>query len=340
MNREPGPAPHPAQGTVVVHRVDSEVLRGNPLGDPTVRDVHVYLPPGHDPARRTPALLGIVGFTGTGASLFNVDPLGEDLRSRLDRLILSGRCPPVIVAAPDCFTRVGGNQYLNSAGTGRYEDFLLQEVLPSVASRHNVGAWGVFGKSSGGYGSIMLGMRHPDVFQAIADHSGDACFELCYMPDFGPALDAFREAGGPARWLERFWADPNRHRRRYHKPLNILGMAAHYSPSSDAAAPLGIDLPFDLETGELRRDIWERWREHDPVNLVERHAEALKRLRLVYVDCGARDEFNLHWGARALVAKLKACGVTPFHEEFDDGHMSIPYRYDVSVPMLAKVLDR
>jgi hypothetical protein len=340
MNREPGAAADPAQGTVVVHRIESEVLRGNPLGDPTARDVHVYLPPGHDPARRTPALLGIVGFTGTGASLFNVDPLGEDLKSRLDRLILSGRCPPVIVAAPDCFTRVGGNQYLNSTGTGRYEDFLIQEVLPSVASRHNVGNWGVFGKSSGGYGSIMLGMRHPDVFPAIADHSGDACFELCYMPDFGPALDAFREAGGPARWLERFWADENRHRRKYHKPLNILGMAAHYSPSANAAAPLGIDLPFDLETGELRRDVWERWREHDPVNLVERHAAALKRLRLVYVDCGTRDEFNLHWGARALVAKLRACGVTPFHEEFEDGHMSISYRYDVSVPMLVKALER
>jgi S-formylglutathione hydrolase FrmB len=325
-------------GSVVVHHVESEVLRGNPLGDPTTRSVHVYLPPGHDPSRPTPALLAIVGFTGTGASLFNVDPLGEDLRTRLDRLILSGRCPPVIVAAPDCFTRVGGNQYLNSAGTGRYEDFLVSEVLPSVEQRHRVLRWGVFGKSSGGYGSIMLGMRRPEVFQAIADHSGDACFELCYMPDFGPALDAYREAGGPARWLERFWADENRHRRKYHKPLNVLGMAAHYSP--DPREPLGIALPFDLETGELRRDVWERWREHDPVNLAPRHAEALQKLRLIYVDCGTRDEFNLHWGARALVHKLRAAGLTPVHEEFDDGHMSISYRYDVSIPMLAKALER
>src|SRR5271165_6219161 len=107
-------------GTLVVHRVESEALRGNPLGDSPLRDVHVYLPPGHDPAKPTPALLALVGFTGTGAMLFNTDPLGEDLRSRLDRLILSGRCPPVIVAAPDCFTRVGGNQYVSSTGTGRY----------------------------------------------------------------------------------------------------------------------------------------------------------------------------------------------------------------------------
>jgi S-formylglutathione hydrolase FrmB len=325
-------------GTVVVHRLRSELLQHNALGDPTERDLHVYLPPGHDPARPTPALLAIVGFTGTGGSLFNVDPLGEDLKSRLDRLILSGMCPPVVVVAPDCFTRVGGNQYINSAATGPYEDYLLAEVMPFVAAQHRIKAWGVFGKSSGGYGAIMLAMRHPGAFAAIADHSGDAGFELCYLPDFPAALDAFREAGGPAAWLERFWADPNRHRRKYLKPLNVMGMAAHYSP--DATAPLGIAFPFDLETGELRPDVWERWRACDPVNLVASHAEALRGLRVLYIDCGVRDEFNLLWGARALVARLRRAGIAPHYEEFDDGHMSISYRYDVSIPLLVKALDQ
>lgn len=326
------------RGSVVVHRVESEVLKGNPLGDPATRDVHVYLPPGHDPDRPTPAILALAGFTGTGASLFNVDPLGEDLARRLDRLILSGACPPVVVAAPDCFTRLGGNQYINSAGTGRYDDFLVGEVLPAVGRTTRVSAWGVLGKSSGGYGAIVLGMRHPEVFSALADHSGDAVFELCYTPDFPAALDAYREAGGPDKWLERFWADVNRHRRKHHKPLNVLAMAAHYAPN--AAAPGGVDLPFDLETGEHRPEVWERWRAHDPVNLVARHAEALRSLRLVYVDAGFRDEFALHWGARALAAKLRRAGAALVHEEFDDGHMSISYRYDVSVPMLVKALSR
>src|SRR5688572_13694107 len=112
---------------VVVHRLDSAVLRDNPLGDPSERELHVYLPPGYqqDGSRRYPTLLGVVGFTGTGAMLFNRDPLGEDLAHRLDRLIGSGACPPLIVAAPDCFTRVGGNQNINSSATGRYEDYLL-----------------------------------------------------------------------------------------------------------------------------------------------------------------------------------------------------------------------
>jgi S-formylglutathione hydrolase FrmB len=332
----PGMSTPVPSGSLVVHRIESTALRNNPLGDPSARDVHLYLPPGHDPARPTPAILALAGFSGTGASLFNADPLGEDMRQRLDRLIHTGACPPVILAAPDCFTRLGGNQYINSEGTGRYEDFLVQELIPSISRMHRICAWGVCGKSSGGYGAMMLGMRHPELFEALANHSGDACFEFCYLPGMPAAMDAFRDAGGPDQWLRRFWSDVNRHRRKYHAPLNIFAMAAHYSPNPKA--PGGIDLPFDLQTGEFRPEVWERWRALDPVNLVDRYASALARLRLLYLDAGVHDEYGLHWGARALVARLRRAGLEPVHEEFDDGHMSTSYRYDVSVPMIAKAL--
>src|SRR5215470_17451690 len=212
---------------VIRHRFTSRVLDGNPLGDPVVRDLFVYVPPDYSPeaSRRWPALLALVGFTGSGGYLFNVDPLTEPLHEKLDRMIASGKCPPVIIAAPDCFTRVGGNQYINSIGTGRYEDYLVDEIIRFVDGHYRTlprGQWGVFGKSSGGYGSIVLGMRRPDAFCALADHSGDANFELCYIPDFGGALDAFRDAGGPAAWLDRFWAEPNRRRHKLHKPINIV----------------------------------------------------------------------------------------------------------------------
>ncbi len=326
-----------SEGTVVVHRLASDVLRGNPLGDPTERDLYVYLPPGYDESRTYPTLLGVVGFTGTGGMLFNVDPLVEGLRARLDRLIGSGACPPVIVVAPDCFTRVGGNQYINSSATGRYEDYLVQEVIPYAKSKFHTGRWGVFGKSSGGYGAIVLAMRHPEVFEAVADHSGDAVFELCYLPEFAEAMDAWREAGGPAKWLDRFWSEPARRKKKYGKPLNMLAMSAHYSPNHNSPH-LGIDFPFDLETGAFRPEVWERWRAWDPVNMVPRHADALARQRLIYVDCGSKDEFALHWGARALVSAMRKAGLSPVHEEFEDGHMSVAYRYDASLPRLAQAL--
>ena len=324
-------------GSIVVHDLESRVLGGNALGDPTRRELWVYLPPGFAPARRYPALLAVVGFTGTGAMLFNRDPLAEDLAHRLDRLIAAGTCPPLIVVAPDCFTRLGGNQYINSTATGRYEDYLVDEIVPFVEKAYPIGRWGVFGKSSGGYGAMVLGMRHPEKFQAVADHSGDANFELCYLPDASAALDAFREAGGPAAWLDRFWADDNRHRGRHMKALNFLAMAAHYSPNP-ASPHLGVDFPFDLDTGEFRPDVWDRWRAWDPVQMVAAHAEKMRALRCLFVDCGTKDEFTLQWGARALVARLRQHGLPVEHQEFDDGHMQITYRYDISVPKLVHAL--
>jgi enterochelin esterase-like enzyme len=209
--------------------------------------------------------------------------------------------------------------------------------MPFIGKTYSAGRWGVMGKSSGGYGAMLLGMRHAGDLHAVADHSGDSNFELCYIHEFGEALDRFREAGGPSKWLAAFWADENRHRKKYMRPLDMLAMSAHYSPNP-SSPHLGLDLPVDLDTGQLRWDVWERWRAWDPVNLVEKHKDALRSLRLIYIDCGSRDEWNLHWGARALVATMRKHGLTPHYEEFEDGHMSISYRYDVSIPMLVKAL--
>ena len=326
---------------IETNRIESKLLEGTPLGDPAQRDLTVYLPPGYDvdPARRYPVLLAVVGFTGTGAMLFNRDPLGEDLKTRMDRLIESGACPPAVIVAPDCFTRVGGNQYINSSATGPYEDHLLQEIVPWIEEKYRVTRWGVFGKSSGGYGAMVLAMRNPDTFRATADHSGDANFELCYLAGFPEALDRYREAGGPAAWLESFWADENQHRGKHMNALNSLAMAAHYSPNPDSPH-LGIDFPFDLDTGEFRADVWERWRAWDPVQMVDRYADNLRKLDLIYIDCGEKDEWALHWGARALAARIRAAGIECIHEEFDDGHRSISYRYDRSLPLLLEALSR
>lgn len=326
------------QGRLVEETFESEILKGNPLGDPSERDVLIYLPPGYG-KEEAPVVYGIVGYTGTGRMLLNVDPLMEDLRSKMDRLIAEGKCGPMIVVMPDCFTRVGGNQYLNSSAIGAYEDYLIQEVIPLVEERYRCGRRAIWGKSSGGYGSMVLGMRHPDVFSALANHSGDSAFEYCYIPDFSKALKAFREAGGPEAWLEGYWERPDRRRKDLLPVLNTLGMAAHYSPNPQSPI-MGIDFPFDLETGEFRSEVWVRWREWDPVNMVERYADNLRKLELIYIDCGTEDEFSLIWGSRILHAKLEALGIPHYYEEFDDGHMNVTYRYDVSLPLLYEALSR
>src|SRR5580692_1202546 len=118
-------------GTVHRFVVSSEVLKGNLLGDPTDRVVDVYVPAGHDGAG-LPLLVDIVGFTAGGPAHTNWKGFGENVPERLDRLIGEGAMPPVVVAFPDCFTRVGGNQYVNSASTGAWADFLTTEMLAAV----------------------------------------------------------------------------------------------------------------------------------------------------------------------------------------------------------------
>src|ERR1700758_2159328 len=157
------------RGEVKRLEIDSKVLAGNPLGDPHVRDLYLYLPPGFIAGDRPPLLVDLVGFTGSGQSHVNWKSFGENLPERLDRLIGEQRMPPVAVALPDCFSRLGGNQYINSASIGAWEDFLLHEMLPAIECRFGCGGTGrrgVFGKSSGGYGAITHALRHADIWAA------------------------------------------------------------------------------------------------------------------------------------------------------------------------------
>lgn len=332
------------EGWVGREKVASRALEGNALGDPTLRDVYVYLPPGYDkapPSRRYPLVLLLTGFTGLGESPFQRQAFSESLNERLDRLIGERRMAPMIVASPDCFTSLGGSQYVDSAAVGNYETFVVREVVPHLDAvlrtrpgpRHR----GIVGKSSGGYGALMLGMKHPDVFGAVASHAGDAYFDYCYAYDFVKCWDALRDAGGVREWLAKFRAKP----KKTHADtlvLNIVAMAACYSPNE--RSPWGFDLPFDLETAEMDEAVLARWRRVDPVNACRRYARNIRRLRGMYLDCGLRDEFALHAGTRILVRRLKelGTGVPIVHEEFDDGHMGINYRYDRSLVQLARWL--
>jgi enterochelin esterase-like enzyme len=327
------------KGKVILHKYESKILKTNPLKDPYLRDLIVYLPPGysHTSSKGYSAVVGLAGFGGNGKMMLNTDPLGENIEDRMNRLISCNECGPLILVLIDCFTRFGGNQYLNSSATGRYEDYIIKEIVPFVNKSYNVSKYAVWGKSSGGYGSIVLGMKHPDVFAGLADHSGDSGFEYCYIQDFPKAADAFRDVGGPKKWLDNFWKKPNRHQQLDAAPLNVLAMAGHYSPNPKSKE-LGLDLPFDVTTGEIRTSIWNRWLSRDPVRMVERYSENLRKLKLIYIDCGTKDEFNLHWGARMLHTKLEKLHIAHFYEEFDDGHMNTSYRYDISLPKIYSAL--
>src|SRR4051812_47976186 len=176
-------------GTLRIETIESAVLRANPLGDPAARRVAVWLPPSYESSRerRYPVIYWLAGFTGTGEMMFQGSPWQPGLGERLDRLVGSGAMGEVIVVAPDCFTRLGGSQYIDSPATGAYETHLVTELVPEIdrrfPTRPERAARGIGGKSSGGFGALVLAMRHPSLFSAAASHAGDAYFELSVIPD-------------------------------------------------------------------------------------------------------------------------------------------------------------
>jgi S-formylglutathione hydrolase FrmB len=325
-------------GSVSRVTVESQVLKSNMLGDPSARTVDVYVPSGHD-GRGLPLLVVLAGFTGSGLSHTNWVGFRENLPERLDRLIGEQQMPPVVVAFPDCFTRLGGNQYVNSASVGAWEDFLLREMLPAIEQRFGCGGpgrRGVFGKSSGGYGAITHALRHSDTWSAAACHSGDMGFELCYLPDMPAALRALAGVGNS---IERWWQQleaAQKHPEGAFRVFNVLAMAASYDP--DPAQFLGLRLPVTFDTCEIIKERWANWLRHDPVVAIETHADNLRRLKALYIDCGEKDQFNLVYGARRFVRRLTELGVSHRYDEFPDNHSGVDYRMDMSLPFLAAAL--
>jgi S-formylglutathione hydrolase FrmB len=327
--------------SVVIETIESRALAGNPLGDPTARQIAIWLPPSYDraPARRYPVIYWLAGYGGTGQMLFSGSPWQPGLGARLDRLIAGGRMGEAIVVAPDCFTRWGGAQYLDSPAVGLYETHLLQEVLPAIDARWRTivdrDARAIGGKSSGGFGALVLGMRHPDLFAAVASHAGDMYFELSVLPDLATAARTLRRRGGLDGFLTHFEARERKSGDDF-TTMMVLAQAGAYSPDPDR--PRGVALPFDVETGEIDWAVWRRWKAWDPVEMAAERAEALRAMKLVFVDAGSRDEHHLDLGARILVRRLRALGVACEHEEFDDGHRATAYRYEISLPKLAAAI--
>jgi S-formylglutathione hydrolase FrmB len=331
-------------GRLDEHVFESELLRGNALGDPRRRPLWVYLPPGYDDdeAKRYPSIYVIQGLTGQLDMWRNRFPFRRNFPELADELFASGGSPPAILVYVDCWTSLGGSQFLDSPATGRYHSYVCDEIVPWIDATYRTLAApehrGITGKSSGGYGAMVTPMLRPDLFGGLATHAGDALFESCYLPEFRETTRALRDEYNGS--YERFWQDfrsrPAMSKDSDHVLLNSWCMAACYSADEDGT----VRLPFDPATGELVQEVWERWLEHDPVRMVRTHAEALRSLRAIYIDAGNKDEWYLDLGAEAFRRELAAIGVEDvvFLELFDATHMAIEYRYPLGVKYLAERL--
>jgi S-formylglutathione hydrolase FrmB len=337
-------------GRIDENTITSELLRGNPLGDPWERPLEVYVPPGYDddPERRYPSIYVIQGYTGHLPMWHNRAPWRRPFPELADELFARGDVPPAIVVYVDAWTSVGGSQFLDSPGTGRYHSYLCDEIVPWVDAHYRTLAdrdhRAITGKSSGGYGAMITPMLRPDLFGALATHAGDAQFDVCYRTDFPNVARDLRDTyGGPVdaamgRFLTDFRSRIAGTKKTDMGFIEQYGYAACYSADEDGT----VRQPFD-DTGQVIPEIWDRWLAWDPVLMAARpeYAEALRSLKAVWIDAGTRDEYFLDFGAVAFRRAIEAAGVpdeSVYFELFDAGHGAIEYRYPLALAWLAERL--
>jgi S-formylglutathione hydrolase FrmB len=335
------PWARPLAGALDELVIESDVLAGNPLGDPTRRPLYVYRSPGSGNGP-VPSIYVIQGFTGQLDMWLSRSAFEPTVIEGLDAMFAADESLDAVVVFVDAWTSRGGSQFLNSPSTGRYLDYLCDEVVPFVDERYETLAArdhrGLTGKSSGGYGAMVVPMLRPEVFGGLASHAGDALFECCYQRDFPVVARELRDRfdGSYEMFFERLSAADHFDWSAFGKPLEMYGYACVYSP--DPARPGEALLPFEPATGRLVPDVWERWLEHDPVRMAPRFADALRSMRRIYLDAGRADEYFLDLGAQAFAVELSKLGVEHSLELFEGRHGGISYRYPAAIRELVTKL--
>ncbi len=331
----------PLAGSLDQLTVRSELLEDNPLGDPPVRPLYVYRPPTTAASTdRLPAIYMLQGFGGRLEEWLAPSSSGLTTIERLDAMFSASECPPSLIVFVDASTSWGGSQFLNSTSTGRYQDYLCDEVVPFIDTRYSTLSArehrGVSGKSSGGYGAITVSMLRPDVFGALASHAGDALFECSYQPLFPAAARLLRTrfAGSwesfeeQARAADFEW-------RQCAALFAAYGTACAYTPDPDR--PGKALIPFD-SVGRPIDEIWSRWLALDPIRMAGEHAEALASMRAIYLDAGLQDEFFLDLGATALSDELARLGIAHSLELFEGNHDGVDERMPAAISELVRAL--
>ena len=293
-------------GRLDEHVIDSGALAGNPLGDPARRPLLVYVPPGYDdePDRRYPSVYVLHGFTGHLAMWRNRSPFRQPFVETADAAVASGACPPVIVVYVDAWTALGGSQFVDSPGTGRYHTYLCEDVVGWVDARYRTlddpgtGAWPASRAAATAPWSPPCG--GPTCSAASPPMPATPCSRRAtsLVPRRGPG-PAGRVPGLLRAVLGRLPVPGAAVAESDGELVEIWAYAAAFSASEDGT----VRLPFDTATAALVPEVWERWLAVDPVRVAAERRAAAAGLRAVWIDAGNHDEYFLDLGATAFRAR-------------------------------------
>ena len=322
---------------MLVHsRIPGPSLVDNLLGDPSERDLFVYLPPGYEDGERRYPVAYLLHAAGSSAARLawpetDTPRWSPPLEDVLDPVFGRMGVAPMIVVVPDGDTSVGCSQWVDSPVTGRFERYVVADVVGHVDREFRTVASpasrGVFGFSSGGLGAWNIASRHPDVFGALAMLSGDSFLDVTHKPLLW-------------KYLDSIWPDPpNGPVEGNFLSAMVYDYAAAYSPNVDRP-PFFVDLPVDFPSGELIEEVWDRWLAFDPVVNWRERVGNLRRLRGILLDVGVNDDYDLHWGHRLLSHHLIGAGVAHEATENAGNHGGRSReRLQVALAWLAGVLE-
>ncbi|MCW5588947.1 MAG: hypothetical protein KIT27_04710 [Legionellales bacterium] len=313
----------------------STAIQNFPMGDAHVREFPVYLPPQYQANRKTPypVIFILAAFGSRGEKYIGSDSVFDlSLPQQLDREITAGTLPAVIVIFPDGGSKLGCSQYINSPALGNYMDYIADELVNLIDQEFHTYASedyrGVLGHSSGGFGALMMGMLRPDRFRYICSSAGDSFYEFSLLQGVNDTIQMLEKHNGVENFLNWFFALPHSSlagAKAFHTLL-VLGMAPCYAPNLQNP-PLYGDLFFDLHTGKIIDEIWQRYLQWDPVRLVDHQVDNLKKLAWLHLTAPSEDEYGLQLGHRQLAAKLAAHNIRYSLNEYSGRHGGNNWRF-------------
>ncbi|HEX7236515.1 MAG TPA: alpha/beta fold hydrolase [Gammaproteobacteria bacterium] len=304
----------PAAGRLERVRVPGAALEGNLEGDDATRDVFVYLPPSYsrDSRRRYPVLVFLHGYAATAEAYVRT----LDLPQAADTAIAAG-AREMIIVLPDAFTGYSGSMYSSSVTTGDWESYIADDLLAYVDAHYRTLARresrGLAGHSMGGYGTVRIGMKRPDVFGALYAMSS-CCLLIDPARGGDVVMRAARErAAAQGQTTEQ---QPSGRPDPSAGFANALSaQAAAWAPNPDNP-PQYFDLPF--KDGELDPLVAAKWLANAPLLMVDQYVPSLKRYRAIALDVGNADPLradNLN-----LDAALTRLRVAHEFEQYEGDH--------------------
>jgi S-formylglutathione hydrolase FrmB len=294
-------------------KVHGKSLEGNLAGDSPDRDVSVYLPPGYKTAtnRRYPVVYLLHGYTNTDEGWFGpgtksgFQTANTTLPEAADKAFSAG-AREMILVMPNAYTIYQGSMFSNSATTGDWEGYVTHDLVQYIDSHYRTiatpAARGLAGHSMGGYGTIRLAMKYPDVYSSIYVLS--AC---CLTANLNPRGEAFAQVDAAKT--------PEEVSKLARGPVTMAAEAAAWSPNPKNP-PFFYDLP--VKDGKVQPAIAAKWAANAPLAIIDQYIGNLRRLHAIAIDVGDKD--GLAASNKELARILTSYDLKNSFETYDGDH--------------------